>query len=146
MAKQKLKNDTEKLLGSIINGILDKKGQHIMIMDFTGFSSAICDYFVICHGTSNVQVQTLAESVEQTVKKELEIRVSRREGLQNAEWVLLDYFNVIVHIFQEEKRNFYKLEQLWADAPTVNIDDFIKPVKKATKNVRATKTTTKKTK
>lgn len=139
MAKRKQNSDAQLLLEAIVNGLFNKKGQQIAIMDFTEFPSAICDYFVVCHGMSNTQVQTLAESVEETVYKQLHIKVSRREGVQTAEWILLDYFNVVVHVFQEEKRNFYKLEQLWDDAPTINPEKFIKIEEKEIQDVKRTK-------
>lgn len=138
MAKQKKKYSSEPLLEAVVNGLANKKGHDIVVMDFTAFNSAVCNYFVICHGTSNIQTQALAEEVEAHVFRTLGQKVSQREGVQNAEWILLDYFDVIVHVFQEEKRSFYKLEQLWADAPLIDAESFIKKEKKEVKNVKRT--------
>lgn len=139
MAKQKKNNDAELLLGAIVNGLTDKKGHEIAILDFTNFGNAICDYFVVCHGSSTIQVQSLAESVEASVFIKTGTKVSHREGIQTAEWILLDYFNVLVHVFQEEKRNFYKLEQLWADAPNIDPEKFITKEKKEITDVKRAK-------
>ena len=125
MAKRKKENENIALLKAIIDGLEEKKGHNIVVLDFVGFTQAVCDYFVICHSTSKVQAQALSESVEEIVKKTTGIRVSRREGVQNAEWILLDYFNIVVHIFIEEKRDFYKLEQLWADAKISSASEFL---------------------
>ena len=112
----KKKKETELLVKAIVEGMLEKKGHEIVVMDFNKITNSFCDYFVVCHGSSKVQVQAIAESVEEQVYKKLNIKNPRKEGAQNAEWILLDYFNVIVHVFVQEARNFYKIESLWADA------------------------------
>ena len=117
MTKHKEKFDSETFVRYIIEGIEEKKGQNIVCLDLSKFNIAICDYFVICHGTSSTHVGAIAESVERHVKKHTGNFPRRREGITNSEWVLLDYLDVIVHIFQEEVRSHYKLEELWADAP-----------------------------
>jgi ribosome-associated protein len=116
MAGRKKKSETEILSGLIIKGIQDKKGKDIVQMDLTNVKNAICDSFIICHGTSRVQVEALANAIEAEVTKAVGVKPSHREGFENAEWILLDYFNVVVHVFQENIRGFYKLENLWADA------------------------------
>jgi ribosome-associated protein len=110
------------LLENIIEGILDKKGKQIVDLDLKKVQNSICDHFVICHGNSNTQVNAIADSIEKKVKENLNQRVIHREGMENATWILLDYGNIVVHIFQEEIRNYYRLEELWGDAPTKHID------------------------
>jgi ribosome-associated protein len=99
----------------VIEGLQEIKGQEILRMDLRQVSGAITDYFIICTGTSDKHVQALAESVLITAKKTGEIP-HNREGMQAGEWVLIDYVNVVVHIFLREKRNFFRLEDLWGDA------------------------------
>jgi ribosome-associated protein len=104
------------LVNTIIEGIREKKGKEIILIDFSGLQYSICDFFIICHGDSNTQVSAIAESVDEKVKISLNQNVSHFEGIQNAQWVLMDYQNVIVHIFQKQYRDYYKLEELWGDA------------------------------
>jgi ribosome-associated protein len=105
----------------IIKGIQDKKGKNIVSLNLKEISHAVSDYFIICHGTSNIQVQAIAESVEDEVRNAVGLKPWHREGIQNAEWILLDYVDVVVHIFQENTRNFFQIENLWADAETINV-------------------------
>jgi ribosome-associated protein len=107
----------------IIDALKDKKGRDITIIDFKKISNTICDYFIIAHGTSGTQVETLVSAVERKVKTELGYFPKHVEGLQNAEWVLLDYFDVIVHIFNETTREFYRLEDLWADGDIIKLEN-----------------------
>ncbi|MCD4769240.1 MAG: ribosome silencing factor [Bacteroidales bacterium] len=104
------------LLNSVLEGIYEKKGENIVKLDMRSLENSVCDYFIICHAQSGNQVDSIAESVGVTVKKITGERPMHKEGLDNCFWVLLDYGNVIVHIFIEEYRNFYNLEGLWADA------------------------------
>ena len=105
----------DKLLDVIVESIKEKKGKEIVTIDLRKTGSSICDYFVICHGDSKTQAGAIAESVTIKTKEDLGIRVSHVEGEDNAQWVLLDYMNIVVHIFQPEYRSFYRLEDLWAD-------------------------------
>lgn len=114
---KKKQDETELLLGSIINGIFEKKGQDVLKIDLRKLESRIADFFIICHGSSVNQVDSLCDSVEDIVIKKTGEKPVHIEGLENKFWVLLDYGNVVVHIFLEEYRNFYSLESLWADAP-----------------------------
>ena len=117
MTKKKPVVTSEVLLQSIIDGIDEKKGLEVVSLHLANLKSTICDYFIVCHGTSRTHVHAIAESVEEVVKKNTGLDPRRREGLSNAEWILLDYMDVVVHIFQEPVRNFFLIEQLWADAP-----------------------------
>lgn len=102
----------------INEAIKEKKGHRITTIDLSGIENAICDAFIICHGESSTQVGAITESIEKKLKEEAGIRAHHVEGLQNSQWVLMDYFDVLVHVFLEEFRSFYKLEELWADGKT----------------------------
>lgn len=91
-------------------------------MNLKNIQNAVTDYFIICHGTSSTQVEAIADSIEFEVKKITGIKPWHKEGFQNAEWILLDYADVVVHIFQEKIRAFYQIESLWADAEIINIE------------------------
>lgn len=116
MAKTKKIDDKQLLIDVIIKGLQDKKAENIFCIDMRKLENAVSEYFIICTGTSSTHVAALGGSVEEEVRKTLRDKPWHTEGFQNSEWVLLDYINVVVHIFQEEQRNFYNLEGLWADA------------------------------
>jgi ribosome-associated protein len=116
---------TEQLLDKIIKGIQDKKGRELVTLKISEIENSICDYFVICHGTSNTHVDAIADSIERNVKEELNARPYSKEGMENLTWVLMDYASVIIHIFQKEYRDFYNLEDLWADAPMEKFQDVV---------------------
>ena len=130
MAGRKKNDPGRALIEAVAGALTDKKGVDPVILDFTGIKGALCDAFVICHGTSVTQVEALARHVDETVKKATGLNPSHAEGFENAEWILLDYFDVVVHIFQEERRRFYNLEQLWADAQLTRIE--VQPPKPTT--------------
>lgn len=104
------------LLETIVEAIDDKKGQNIISLDLTELDGAIADHFVIANADSPVQVAAIADGVEEAVEKELKRRVLRMEGKENGLWVIVDYGEIMVHIFQSEMRESYALEDLWADA------------------------------
>ncbi len=112
----------EELLKTITDSILDKKGKEITIIDLSSINYAFCDYFIICHGDSTTQVNAIAESVESKIKERHAILAGHVEGLQNAQWILMDYGSIVVHIFLKEYRDYYKLEDLWGDAQISIID------------------------
>lgn len=103
----------------VAQGMFEKKGENIRILDMRKLPGASSDYFVISHASNDKQVDAIAKSVEEEVKKHLNENPLHREGFENMEWILLDYFNVVAHIFQEEKRDFYGIEQLWGDAEEI---------------------------
>jgi len=115
--------NTQEMFDSIFEGILEKKGKDIVSLDMRHIDNAVCEYFIICHGDSNTQVDAIADSVQDKVRENLNEKVWHKEGLNNSTWVLLDYSNIIVHIFQKEHRDFYKLEELWGDAIITKIED-----------------------
>jgi len=103
----------------IVEAIREKKGHQIITIDLTEVDHAICDRFIICHGESTTQVGAIADSIAKELKEKADIRPHHVEGLQNSQWVLIDLFDVLVHVFLEEFRSFYRLEELWADGTTV---------------------------
>ena len=109
-------NETNTLVKKITEGIQEKKGKKIIIADLTGIEDTICKYFVICQGNSPAQVLAITDSVKEYVRKETGDKVSAVEGTRNAQWVAMDYSDVMVHVFLPEMREFYNLEHLWADA------------------------------
>jgi ribosome-associated protein len=113
---RKKQDASDVLTKAIVKGIQEKKGQNILTMNLKKIPSSVCDYFVLCSGTSNTQVEAIADSVEEIVRKALGDKPWHKEGFENAEWILLDYVNVVVHIFQDHSRMFYNLEKLWDDA------------------------------
>ena len=100
----------------IIHGIQEKKGNDIVRLDLKNIHSSVANYFVICHAESSTQIKAIADSVEKEVFEATGQDPYKKEGLQHAEWILLDYFDVVVHIFRTDKRAFYGLEDLWGDA------------------------------
>ena len=108
--------NTDILLANIIKGIEEVKGNDIEILDLRAIETAVCDYFVICNGSSNTQVNAIVNSVQKTVSKELKDKPWHVEGTDNAEWVLMDYVSIVVHVFQKEIREYYNIEGLWGDA------------------------------
>lgn len=121
--KKQIKEAKNALLQSIISGIEEVKGNEIVVMDLSRLSGAICDNFVICHGNSNTQVEAIANKVREFTEKDLNERPWRTEGYGNANWIILDYFNIVVHVFYKETRTFYDIEDLWADADITVISE-----------------------
>lgn len=113
---------TDELIATIIKGIDEVKGEDIQLLDLREIENTVCDYFIICSGTSNTQVNAISGSVQKTVSKELKDKPWHIEGQTNAEWVLMDYVNVVVHIFQKQIRDYYDIESLWGDAKTTKIN------------------------
>lgn len=107
---------TEHLLEVIVNAIQDVKGEDIRSLDLRNITHAVSDYFVVCHGNSSTQVQAIARRIEEETEKTLNDSPWNTEGVQNAEWILLDYSDIVVHVFHRDAREFYGLEELWADA------------------------------
>jgi ribosome-associated protein len=107
----------DKLLETIIETIKDKKGKNIVSLDMSRMDGAICSHFVICNADSTTQVAAIAAGIEEETEKQLKTKVWRVDGAANALWIAMDYVDVVVHIFQTEMRTFYKLDELWADAP-----------------------------
>ncbi|MFA6950164.1 MAG: ribosome silencing factor [Lentimicrobiaceae bacterium] len=116
MVSKKVKTASEMLASIAAEGIFEKKGEDVVEIDLRSIKNAVADFFIICHGNSRAQVEAIADSVQMQIKKAVGINVWKQEGFENAEWILLDYVDVVIHIFQESNRKYYKLEDLWADA------------------------------
>lgn len=111
------------LVDTITKGIQEKKGANIVIADLSNIDGAICRYFVICQGNSPSQVEAIAESVGEFARKEQQEKPTAVAGLDNAQWVAMDYVDVMVHIFLPDIREYYDLEHLWDDASLTHIPD-----------------------
>ncbi len=118
----KREKEVQEKLDIIVEGIRKLKGEEIKIINLNSINHSEYGYFVICEANSTTQVNAIAESVEETVEESINERVLRVEGKQNATWILLDYGDVIVHVFHKETRNFYNLEGLWADAEVIDVE------------------------
>lgn len=116
-------NEEKELILKIQEGIQEKKGKNIVVADLTDIDDTICNYFIICQGNSPSQVMAIVDSVKDYVREELHIKPYAIDGTKNAQWVAMDYSDVIVHVFLPDVREFYNLEHLWADAKLTSIPD-----------------------
>jgi ribosome-associated protein len=121
MAKKEINNDA--LLANIIKGIEEVKGNDIDILDLRALENTVCDYFVICNGNSNTQVNAIVNSIQKVVSKELKDKPWHVEGSDVADWVLMDYVHIVVHVFQKHIREYYNIESLWGDAKITTIEN-----------------------
>jgi ribosome-associated protein len=112
-----------KIFKTIIQAIQQKKGENLVSLDLRKIPEAVSDYFIICSAGSNIQVRAIADHVEEEVRKVCGELPYKHEGQQAAQWVLIDYVNVVVHIMQTEPRSFYRLEEMWSDAPLLEHND-----------------------
>jgi ribosome-associated protein len=112
----------EALSKVIVKGMEERKASDIVVMDLRGLKNSFTDFFVICSGNSDTQIEAISESVESEVQKTNKEKPWRSEGKNNKEWILIDYVNVVVHVFLKDKRQFYGLEELWGDAKVTHID------------------------
>ncbi len=122
-SKQVKRAESEMLTSIIVKGMQDKKAKDVTVLDLRGLDGSLFDFFVICHGNSPAQVEAIADSVHIRVKKETGMNPWKTEGYANAEWIVLDYVDIVVHIFIEQAREFYNLESLWADAQKTSYED-----------------------
>ncbi|MDP3436573.1 MAG: ribosome silencing factor [Bacteroidales bacterium] len=117
VAKQTVVKEIDQIeLRCIADAILDKKGSYVCSLNLSAIGTAICDYFVICNADSRPQVMAIADNIEEMMIKKCKRKVLRMQGKENAFWIILDYANIVVHVFQTEYRQFYRIEDLWADA------------------------------
>ncbi|MFQ3182155.1 MAG: ribosome-associated protein [Polaribacter sp.] len=119
MIKKQVSSDD--LISVIIQGIEEVKGENIQLLDLRDIENTVCDYFIICSGNSNTQVKAIAGSVQKLVSKQVKDKPWHIEGENNAEWILMDYVNVAVHVFQKQIRDYYDIESLWGDAKITEI-------------------------
>lgn len=110
------------LVTQIIEGIKDVKGENIRVLDLTSLENSVCDYFVVCEGNSNTQVSAIYNSIEKVVRESVQDKPWHVEGADQAYWILMDYVNTVVHIFQNEARAFYDIEGMWGDAKITDIE------------------------
>jgi len=127
---------SSKILKVIIKAIQDKKGENVVSLDMRKIPEAVADFFIICDAGANVQVKAIADSVEDLVKVECGELPYRHEGYQALQWVLVDYVNVVVHIFQKETRKFYRLEEMWSDGVMLEHDEEIIEQKRTRKRTK----------
>lgn len=125
MAKKRSSTEAGALNKYIVKGIQEKKGSDIVLLDLRATGNAIADYFVICTGNSDTQLDAIKDSIEEEVHKGMGQHPWHREGIQNKEWILLDFVETVVHLFRREVREFYALEELWGDADRIVIKDDI---------------------
>lgn len=121
MIKKEKTTLVEKLAQVVVHGMQEKKAHDITLLDLRNIGSSVSDFFVVCHANSPLQVDAIAKSVEEEVFKAFSQEPWRKEGLTQGEWVVLDYVDVVVHIFIAEKRDYYGIEDLWADAELIDI-------------------------
>lgn len=114
--------ESEQLVSLILEGMENTKAKNIMVLDLQDIEHSVTNYFVICHGSSRPQLEAIADAVIDNSIRNLKTKPWHKEGFENAEWILLDYVDVVVHIFKEDRRNFYQLEKLWADAKITRHD------------------------
>jgi ribosome-associated protein len=122
---QKRKASADELIALILQGIEEVKGNDIRLLDLREIENTVCDYFIICNGTSNTHVNAIVGSIQKTVSKNIKDKPWHIEGEDNAEWVLMDYVNVVVHVFQKQIREYYDIEGLWGDAKFTQIESSI---------------------
>ncbi|MBN8576633.1 MAG: ribosome silencing factor [Cyclobacteriaceae bacterium] len=123
MPRKKKGVESEKLSATIVHGMQEKKATDIVVMDLRKVRNAVADFFVLCSGNSDKQLEAIADSVEEEVYKALKENPWHAEGKNNKEWMILDYISVVTHIFRKDRREFYALEKLWGDADITEIED-----------------------
>ncbi len=122
MTKKRKDDSSQKLCNAIVKGMAEKKAADILVMDLRKVKNAVADFFVLCSGNSDKQLDAIADSIDEEVYKALKENPWHTEGKNNKEWVLLDYFNVVAHVFRKDRREFFALEKLWGDAEMTEID------------------------
>lgn len=120
MVKKKIIALSTYLSELAVEGIQEKKGEDIVRLDLRNIHSSVADFFIICSANSGIQVKAIADSVEEHIYKKTQADPRHKEGFENADWIILDYFDVVIHIFKTEKRHFYGIEELWGDAESTD--------------------------
>lgn len=117
----KPRSTEDSLISNIVYGIENVKGLDVSILDLRDIENTVCRYFVVCTGSSNTHVNAIVSAIKKSVSKELKEKPFQTEGNENAEWVLIDYIDVVVHVFQKQIREYYNIEELWGDAKTTKV-------------------------
>ncbi|MCW5911045.1 MAG: ribosome silencing factor [Cyclobacteriaceae bacterium] len=123
MPRKKKGVDSEKLTDAIVKGMQEKKASDVVVMDLRKVKNAVADFFVICSGNSDKQLEAIADSIDDEVYKAMKEKPWHTEGKNNKEWMILDYISVVSHVFRKDRREFYALEKLWGDAEITEIED-----------------------
>ena len=123
MPKKKKVADSENLCKAIVKGMQEKKATDIVVMDLREVKNAVADFFVLCSGNSDRQLEAISDSVDEEVFKALKEKPWHMEGKNNKEWMILDYISVVTHIFRKDRRQYYALEKLWGDAEITEIEE-----------------------
>lgn len=123
MKKKSKDIENEQIVKNIVEGIQERKGKEIVVVDMKRLKEAPCSYFVICEGDSNVHVNAVAMSVKDYVQDKIQVKPYATDGFENAEWIAMDYGQIIVHVFQRHARQYYNIEHLWADADLQTIEN-----------------------
>jgi len=121
MIEKKTNSESTQLCEAIVEGMKENKANDIVVLDLRNLESAVCDYFVLCSGDSTTHVDGISNSVTRFVRKSIKEKPWHVEGKTNSDWVLLDYINVVGHVFYKDSRGFYDIEELWSDADRTNI-------------------------
>jgi len=114
---------SEILVSIVVNGMHEVKAKEIISLDLRNIENSVCDFFIVCHGSSYIHSSAIAESIEEETNKTIKEKPIYKEGLKSKDWILLDYGNVVAHVFLKETRNYYNLEKLWGDAKTQLINE-----------------------
>lgn len=114
--------DSQEMVETITEALLSRKGKDITVLDVSEHTT-LTDFFVVCHGTSDVQIKALADAVEEDMREKMGEKPWKKEGLQGRSWVILDFVNIVVHVMSKEKRDFYGIERMWNDARVTHIKD-----------------------
>jgi ribosome-associated protein len=122
MAKKRKDGSSQKLCDAIVKGMVEKKAVDILVLDLRKVKNAVADFFIICSGGSDKQLDAITQSIDDEVFKAVKENPWHVEGKNNKEWMLLDYFDVVAHVFRKDKRDFFALEKLWGDAEITEID------------------------
>lgn len=115
--------NSNELSDLVVQGMLERKASDVVVMDLREVKNSVADFFVLCSGNSDTQIDSISESVEDQVYKHSQQNPWQREGKENREWIIIDYVNVVAHVFNTEKRSFYALEELWGDAKITSITE-----------------------
>jgi ribosome-associated protein len=111
------------LKDTIIEAVLDKKAKDVVALDLTNLQESVSDYFIVCHGDSSTQVKAIAENILKETQDKLGLKPNFKEGFKNLEWIIIDYIDIVVHVFIHSKRDFYGIEELWNDAVQTRFDE-----------------------
>lgn len=114
--------NSKKVVETITEALLSRKGKDITIMDVSELTT-LTDYFIVCHGTSDVQIKALADAVEEDVRKKTGEKAWKKEGFSGRSWIILDFVNIVVHVMSKEKRDYYNIERMWNDAKITTIEE-----------------------